>query len=186
MQAQHLSIVGIVTIRRHKAGIIDIMRAQHAAGQHEAADRLMKRGEVVTRSRNIVVDSANCGIDLLRQWFVSGLTSVIAYPLGPQWGEIGTGTATPTTADVALATPTARATLSYAQNSGGVASLQFFYSDAILANGTYHEFGTFVGDPTMTALGDGKMVNHVLFTSPYTKASGNDTTAEVDFTIANL
>lgn len=181
-----MGIIGIVTVRRHPAGTVDALRQLHAEGRHGEADQLLHMGEVVTQSRNKVVDSANCGIDLLRQWFISGVTGSPSYPVGPQWGEIGTGTTTPAITDTALTTSVARAYISNATNngSGASAALQFFFSDANLANGTYHEFGTFVQGTS--TIGSGKMVNHVLFTTAYTKVTGNDTTCEVDFTIANL
>jgi hypothetical protein len=187
-EKETMGIVGIVTVRSYPAGTVDRMRELHAAGRHDEAQKIFYGGKLESRSKNTVVDSANCGIDILRQWFVSGLVSSFAYPLGPQWGEIGTGSTTPTTSDVALTTPVARASISNAVNNGAGsdAVLQFYFTDASLANGTYHEFGTFVGGPTDTSLGSGQMVNHVLFGSAYTKSSGNDTTCEVDITIANI
>src|SRR5260221_14392740 len=97
-----MGIRGLVTVRRHRAGTIDKIKELHARGQHAEAQELLKSGEVATRQKNLVVDSANCGIDLLIQWLVSGLNTSIAFPIGPQWGEIGTGTAAPTLADVPL------------------------------------------------------------------------------------
>jgi hypothetical protein len=181
-----LGIIGIVTVRSYPAGAVDKMLDFHAAGMHAEAQKIFESGKVETRSKNTVVDSANCGIDILRQWFVSGLTSTFAYPLGPQWGEIGTGTTTPATTDTALTTPVARTAISYAVNNGAGSNvaLQFYFTDATLTNQTYYEFGTFVG--TSSTIGSGQMTNHVLFGTGYAKSAGNDTTCEVDFTIANL
>ena len=181
-----MGIQGIVTVRRHPAGAIDLMRAHHAAGQHDAARRTLERGEVVTRNSNKIVQSASRGMDLLVQWIVSGLNNSISYPIGPQYGEIGTGNTAPALSDTALQTPTLREPLSYAVDTGfNEAQLQFFFADGSLANGTYKEFGTFVStDPT--TLGAGQLFNRALFSSPYAKTSGNDTTVEVDVTIANL
>lgn len=180
---ENLHIQGIVTVRSYPAGTIEIIEANHAAGMHEAAERLFKSGKVESVSHNIVVDSSSRGIDLLRQWFISGVVGFTAYPVGPQWGDIGTGSTTPTTSDTALGTPIARAAISYGSNSAGTAALQFYFSDAQLSNSTYREFGCFVGGTSSTS--SGQMVNHALFGSPYTKSSGNDTTVEVDFTIHN-
>jgi hypothetical protein len=179
-----MGIRGLVTVRRHPAGMIDRIKELHARGQHDEAQELLKSGEVATRQKNLVVDSANCGIDLLIQWLVSGLNTSIAFPIGPQWGEIGTGTTAPTLADVALQTPTLREPLSYAvDTSFNEAQLQFFFPDASLANGTYYEFGTFVS--VSSVIGAGQLFNRALFASPYVKSAGNDTTVECDLTIIN-
>jgi hypothetical protein len=179
-----VGISGIVTVRRHPAGTIETIKALHAQGRHDEAQDLLNRGEVAVRQNNLVVDSANCGIDLLIQWLVSGLNTSIAYPIGPQWGEIGTGTNAAALSDTALQTPTLREPLSYAvDTSFNEAQLQFFFPDASLANGSYTEFGTFVS--TSPSTGAGQLFNRALFASPYSKSGGNDTTVEVDFTISN-
>ena len=59
------------------------------------------------------------------------------------------------------------------------AQVQFFFPDAILANETYYEFGTFIGGSS--SIGTGNIFNHALFTNPYVKTAGVDTTVEVDF-----
>lgn len=103
--------------------------------------------------------------------------------LGISWGEIGTGQTTPTNMDTALTTPTNRTTVSYAADSGfNEAVLQFFFPDSALANGTYYEFGTFIGGSA--TIGTGNMFNHALFTNPYSKSSGVDTTVELDASFA--
>jgi hypothetical protein len=100
--------------------------------------------------------------------------------LGIGWGEIGTGSTSPMNTDTALTTPTNRAPVSYAADVGfSEAQLQFFFPDGVLANQTYYEFGTFVGGGS--ALGSGNLFNHALFTVPYSKTAGTDTTCEVDF-----
>jgi hypothetical protein len=52
----------------------------------------------------------------------------------------------------------------------------------VLVNQNYYEFGTFVSGSA--ALGSGQLFNHALFTSPYGKTAGTDTTVEVDFQFA--
>lgn len=100
--------------------------------------------------------------------------------LGIQWGEIGTGVAVPAQSNIALSVPTARTSVSYAADNGfSIAQLQFFFPDGFIPNGTYTEFGTFVGGSS--TIGTGNMFNHALFTSPYSKSAGTDTTVEVDF-----
>jgi hypothetical protein len=104
--------------------------------------------------------------------------------LGIQWGEIGTGNTAPANTDTALTAPTNRASVSYAVDSGyNEAQLQFFFPDASLANATYYEFGTFIGGSS--AIGSGNLFNHALFSVPYSKSAGTDTTVEVDLTFSN-
>ena len=104
--------------------------------------------------------------------------------LGIGWGEIGTGTTTPMNTDTALTTPTNRTLISYAADLGFTeAQLQFFFADGALANGTYTEFGTFIGGGV--GLGTGNMWNHALFATPYSKSAGTDTTLELDITLSN-
>jgi hypothetical protein len=174
-----------ITVRRHPARTIEALEILHAQGKHEQANKLLQQGDVCVRDHNIIVDSPDCGFDLIRQWLISALIGSNPFPYGPGYGEIGTGTTAVATTDTALATSVARTAISNAVNngSGSTAILQFYFSDAILANTTYHEFGTFVGGGL--TIGSGQMFNHVLFTSPYIKSSGNDTTCEVDFSLTN-
>jgi hypothetical protein len=102
------------------------------------------------------------------------------FPLTLSYGEIGTGSTTPTAADTALTTPTNRAFVSFQQDySTTDAIIQFIFSDSQLANTTYREFGVFAGGTS--TIGSGQLFNHALFASPYAKTAGTDTTVEVDF-----
>jgi hypothetical protein len=104
--------------------------------------------------------------------------------LGISWGEIGTATTAPASTDIALTTPTNRSSVSYAADLGfNEAQLQFFFPDGTLANTTYTEFGTFIGGSS--TIGSGNMFNHALFSSPYSKSAGSDTTCEVDFVFSS-
>ena len=166
-------IRGMVTVRSHPAGTIAKLEKLIAEGRGEEANRLIRSGRVQSRHHNLVVYSANLGYDLLVQWVLANVS----------WGEIGTGTAQPTVNDTALTAPVSRAPMSYSQDSGyNKAVLQFFYPDAVLANQTYYEFGSYAGGTS--TLGSGPMFNHALFTNPYSKSAGSDTTVEVDFSFA--
>lgn len=109
------------------------------------------------------------------------LVGTNTYTLNILYGEIGTGTNTPTDGDTALQTPTTRETKTTASVSGNVATFQFFFPSADLPNGTYYEFGSFV-DGTAT-IGTGKIFNRALFASAYTKGTNEDTTVQLDITI---
>jgi len=138
-------------------------------------------GEPIVQ-RNMIVFSLNCGFDILVQFLNSFYNGSFAFgpTLGIAWGEIGTGQSAPLNTDTALTAPTNRATVSYAADSGySEAQLQFFFPDSALTNQTYYEFGTFIGGSS--SIGTGNMFNHALFTVPYSKSAGTDTTVEVDF-----
>ena len=127
---------------------------------------------------NTVMDSPNYGIDLLIQW-LSGVGTYASTVLPLSYIEIGTGSTTPTINDTALTTPTNRAAVGFQQDYGTTdAIVQAIFSDSQLANGTYYEMGTFCGGTT--TIGTGQIFNHALFASPYTKASGTDTSINTD------
>ena len=128
--------------------------------------------------RNLVV-SGNSGYG--RNIIARRLAGDNTYSLNVTHGEIGTGTAAPTSGDIALTTPTLRTSSPVTSVANNVVTLQFFFADALLVNGTYYEFGTFIDGAS--GLGTGRMWNHVLFGTPYVKSAGEDTTVEVDVTI---
>jgi hypothetical protein len=176
-------ISGKVIVRSHPAGTIARYNELKAEGRVAEAQQLLKSGKVEVVQKNLIVFSLNHGYDLLVQYLLSAYVGSLAFPLGIAWGEIGTGNTAPATADTALTTPTNRTTVSYAADLGyNEAQLQFFFPDATLTNGTYYEFGTFIGGSS--TIGTGNMFNHALFAVPYSKSAGTDTTVEVDFSFA--
>ena len=130
--------------------------------------------------KNRIVNNSNRGVNLV----VQRLIGVNTYTLNIDYGELGTSAGSPTAADIGLGTPTSR--VAYSLRSIGaalnIAQLQFYWTDAQLANATYREFGTFSGGTTATATG--QLFNHILFSTVYTKAAGEDTTVEVNVTVA--
>ena len=158
---ESLKITGQVRITKYRAGTQEIL------WQSEWMN-------------NLVVNGSNTGKNLIVQRLIGTTT----YSLNIAYGEIGTSAGSPTASDVGIGTPTVRVATSLASIGSAMneAQLQFFFADAQLANGTYQEFGTFVDGTAATA--SGQLFNHILFSSPYTKASGEDTTVEVDFTIS--
>lgn len=176
-----LTVSGKVTVRSHPAGTIAALRELHRRGEHDLAKTVLRHGNVEAEQKNLIVDSSNCGKDILVQYLISAYNGSFAFPLGIAWGEIGTGGATPAAGDTALTAPTNRAAVAYAADLGlDEAQLQFFFPDASLANGTYYEAGSFIGGSS--AIGSGSMFNHALFATPYSKSSGSDTTLEIDIT----
>ncbi len=173
-------IKGTVIVRAHPAGTIDAYNALVAEGRIDEGQRLIRAGSVEVMQKNLVVDSLNYGLDILVQYLLSAYNGAFAFPLGIAYGEIGTGTTAPASADTALQTPTNRISITYGADSGfNTAITQFFFPDSTLANTTYTEFGTFIGGSN--TLGSGNMFNHALFSTPYSKSAGTDTTVEVDF-----
>jgi hypothetical protein len=182
-EPEGISVSGKVVVRSHPAGTIDRYTELKSQGKIEEAQALISAGKVEVEQKNLIVDSSNYGKDILVQYLISAYTGSNPFPLGIAWGEIGTGSTTPTIGDTALTTPTNRATVAYAADLGfNEAQLQFFFPDAVLANGTYYECGSFIGGSS--TIGTGNMFNHALFSSPYSKSSGTDTTLEIDITIS--
>ena len=136
--------------------------------------KIIKKGKW---SKNLVVSGTSTGRNLICQ----RLGGTNTYTLNVTHADIGTGTNTPQNSDTQLQTPTVRGALTAAIISSNVVTLQFFFSDSALANGTYTEFGSFV-DGTGT-VSTGKLFNRALFGSAYVKATGQDTTVEVELTI---
>src|ERR1017187_9825851 len=107
-------ITGTVIVRAHPAGTLDAYAALVNQGKIVEAQNLIKAGDVKVIQKNIIVDSGNYGIDIIVQYLISAYAGSFNFPLGIAWGEIGTGSTTPTVGDTALTTPTNRAPVSYA------------------------------------------------------------------------
>jgi hypothetical protein len=181
---EQVKLTGKVIVRSHPAGTLHLYETLVGMGRLDLARELLADGKVEVEQKNLVVASLNYGFDILVQYLISAYTGSFAFPLGISWGEIGTGTTPPTAADTALTTPTNRSSITYAADLGfNEAQLQFFFPDATLANGTYTEFGTFIGGNS--SIGSGNMFNHALFASPYSKSAGTDTTVEVDLSFSS-
>ena len=127
--------------------------------------------------KNLVVRGTDTGIDNI----LDRLIGVATYSLNLNYVDIGTGTNAPALSDTQLQTPSVRALRVTGTVTTDTATLRFFFADGALANATYNEFGTFM-DGTAT-ISTGKIFNRVLFSSPYVKTSGVDTTVEVAITI---
>jgi hypothetical protein len=179
LNKEGLKVSGKVIVRSYPAGTLHLYDSLVKMGRLDLARELLADGKVEVEQKNIIVDSSNYGIDILVQYLISAYSGMNNFPLGIAWGEIGTGNTTPTAGDTALTTPTNRASVSYAYDSGfNTAAVQFFFPDSVLANETYYEFGSFIGGTSM--IGSGNMFNHALFGTPYSKSAGVDSTIEVD------
>ncbi len=94
------------------------------------------------------------------------------------------GATAPANTDTKLQTASLRANVTNQIIANNVLTVQFFFPDASLPNGTYSEFGTFVDGAA--GVDTGQLFNRVLFGAPawYIKNAGEDTTVEVQFTIS--
>lgn len=129
--------------------------------------------------KNLVMLGTDTGISLLLQRLIGTNT----YSANITHADIGTGSTAPTDGDTVLDTAIARAVRGAESISGDQATLSFFFPDALLPDDTYNEFGTFV-DGTIS-VDTGQIFNRIVFGAPYVKASGEDTTVRVRFTISN-
>jgi hypothetical protein len=146
---------------------------------HPVGTDFRTHGKLEVEQKNILMQSPNHGLDL----FIQALIGITTYPLTLSFAEIGTGATTPTTMDTALTAPTNRAAVTFQQDYGSTdCILNFIFSDSQLANETYYEFGVFSGGTSTIA--SGQLFNHALFSTPYVKTSGQDTTVQCDFSFS--
>jgi hypothetical protein len=193
-----LKLTGTVIVKTYRAGMVEKLRRHIDQFQFlrtlpksaETDLEIQQIGRDIQRvqddhfiataceTRNLIMDSAGCGIDLI----IQRLVGINTYSLNILFGEIGTGSTAPALTDSGLQTPTNRAAVGFQQDYGSTdAVFQFFFADSQLANETYNEFGTFV-DGTST-IGSGQIFNRAPIS--YEKVTGQDTTVQVDFALAN-
>jgi len=129
-------------------------------------------------SKNRVMLGTNTGKSLILQ----RLVGINTYTLNIGHGDIGTGSTAPVDGNTQLQTAVARVAVTNPSFASNVASLFFFYSDAGLANGTYREFGSFVGGTA--SINTGQIFQRALFGVAYVKASGEDSTVQLDLTVS--
>jgi len=207
-QQENSKSAGLVTFKRYAAGTLNKVRplfeqaqllAKEAVierinGHHDAADYIENRRQELRAAGKAIMEKHFLGIGAqYHNLIVTGaggygrniiarqLTGDTTYALAIAYGEIGTGSTAPANSDTALTTPTLRKAVEDTDLSNNVATISFFMTDAELANGTYYEFGTFIGGSI--TIGTGRLFNHALFSPSYVKATGEDTTIEVEFTI---
>lgn len=128
-------------------------------------------------TNNLIVSGTNTGKNLIAK----KLAGVNTYSLNLTHADIGTGTNPPDALNTQLQIPIARAPVSSQVVSNNIATLRFFFPDALLPNGIYTELGTFVDGAA--GISTGKLFNRLLFGIAYAKAAGEDSTFEVEITI---
>lgn len=124
---------------------------------------------------NLVV-SASTGYG--RNLIMRRLGGDTTYGIAIDSGGIGTGTTAPTDADTALETAVLTGiNVANASVSNDEVIMSFFMTDAELANGTYNEFGVFIG---------GRLFARAIISPAHTKASGEDTSVDYTFTLSSV
>ena len=122
---------------------------------------------------NLIMNSANHGLNVIARRNIGDFSNDIEITSA----EIGTGDTAPTINDTDLETPVLTGILRANQvASGGAVTLEFFMSDAELANGTYSEFGLRAGS---------QLYARALIDPAYTKSSNEDTSCEYQITYTN-
>lgn len=125
-----------------------------------------KTGKEIWRSpvyKNTFVTSNGYGRNIIARQIVGDTT----YALPIDSAKIGTGSTAPTESDTDLETPTyTKSGRDSSSVSNNIVTIDWFLTDANLANGTYREFGMF---------SNGRLMTRALFASAYIKSSGEDT-----------
>lgn len=122
---------------------------------------------------NLVVSSDGYGRNLIMRQLMGDAT----YGMEIDSAAIGTGTSAPTDADTGLGVSVLSGIVPSLQEiSNDVGIVSFFIPDGDLADGTYTEFGVFIG---------GRLFARSLITPNYSKASGNDTSVDYTFDLSS-
>jgi len=120
--------------------------------------------------QNKIVANAERGIYL----FLDRLAAINTYSANITHADIGDNNTAASAADTALGNGLVRAQIGAASRSGITVEFRFFYADVLTPDDTYQEFGMFVdGNAT---LGTGRLFNHLVFSTPLVKATGEDHT----------
>lgn len=136
---------------------------------------VVERGQIVSETRwikNKIMGGISNGTGVIARQLIGDVT----YPIAISSAAIGTGSNTPTAADTALQTPTLTGIV-VRPNKSATASrviLQFYITDAELANGTYREFGLYAGT---------QLFARSLILPTFTKATGQDVIISYEITI---
>ena len=112
--------------------------------------------------------------------FLDRLTGITTYDSIIDYADLGTSATAPTAADTDLNAGVVRAQIAAVSRSGLTADFRFFYADVLTPDDTYNEIGMFTdGNAT---LGTGRLFNHLVFSTPLVKATGEDHTVQLRIT----
>jgi hypothetical protein len=119
---------------------------------------------------NKIVANDNRGIYL----FLDRLAAINTHSANIRYADIGDDNTPATASDTDLGNGLVRAQIGAVSRSGLTADFRFFYADTLTPDDTYEEFGMFVDGST--AVGSGQLFNHLVFSTPLVKATGEDHT----------
>ncbi len=106
--------------------------------------------------------------------FLDRLVSINTHSGNIKYAELGDDDTPATADDLALGNALVRTSIGAVSRSALTADFRFFYADALTPDDTYEEFGMYV-DGSLT-LGSGQLFNHLIFSTPLIKATGEDHT----------
>lgn len=109
--------------------------------------------------------------------FLDRLVNLLTYAGVIEYADLGTSDTAPTAADTDLNAGVVRTDVAAVSRSGLTADFRFFYPDALTPDNTYREVGMFT-DATPT-LGSGRLFNHLVFSTPLIKGTGEDHTVQI-------
>lgn len=159
----------------------DILKKLETLGVKGQVKILTHKDGVLVRETpwmdNLVVSGSNTGRNLIAQ----RLAGDDSYTLEITHGALGLGDTAPANSDTALEDEQARTDPATVEVSNNVVDFRFFFADGDTPDGSYWEFGTFI-DATLTP-DSGQLFNRLVFGEAYVKATGEDSTVLVRFTI---
>lgn len=141
----------------------------------------LKNGSILRQTgwlKNKVVLSPDNGRNLITQALSGDYTGSLEIT----HCELGTGTTDVTDNDTITESGAIRIQRAYVSVASNVLTLKFFFSDAILTDGTYNELTMWMDGSA--SISSGHLFNRLMFsTSAYTKATGEDTSVEIKCTL---
>ena len=177
-QVDGLTLKGRITIRSHPVGTCAEIRRLRADDRPWESLALLHSGTVESVTENLIMTGSLTGRDLIVQWLL-GNAVANSIQAGINYIAIGTSATAATAADTQLTAETNRAVIALATDTAfNEASLQAFFPDGVLANGTYREVGAFVNGGS--GANTGKLFNHGILGVAYVKTASVDTTIEID------
>ena len=122
--------------------------------------------------KNLVVSSTGYGRNLIMRQ----LTGDVTYGIEITQGKIGSGTTAPTDNDTDLETAVlSNINVAEVSVANDVAIISFFIPSGDLANGTYNEFGMFIGS---------QLFARSIISPAFTKGSNEDTSIDYSLTLS--
>lgn len=131
-------------------------------------------GELISETapmRNKVVSSAGYGRNMILRWMAGDQT----YPITIDSASVGNDNTAASDGQTDLISPDVEdIPITNMAVTNNVLAVDVFIADANLPNGTYEEFGLFMG---------GRMLSRIVISPAYTKGAGEDTLFSYELTL---